>query len=847
MRIAIIISFLLIQVSVFSQSRLPFQNNEILPPQLHNSSYNDICDYLDTYFEENKIEYDEQGRIIDNNYLKYQRWKHNWHHRLTDGDFPTLEFEDGLIHEKIKLIKTHKPYKSDEVWKPRGPFKRSGLYWGMGRVMAIDFHPTDENTYWVGAAKGGIWKTEDGGQTYTSIGDQLPFNSVTNLVVDKEDPDHILITLGDRWGWWEYSIGIYQTFDGGENWEPTNFTFDLANQWTIFDMQASPVNSKKIYAASADGLYISNDGSNFDKIESIEFPEPSFSATYPRQIAFHPTDDNVAYVSWFSYWDNLSSIFRTEDGGETWTNVTDFDVQSRIFISLATTPVNPDKLVAKFDEDGRRFVRISNDKGNTWIDQPDHNEMDGNLIYLSPTIEDRIYSGYFYIWGSGDNGVTFNKISAWDINNVHVDQWYIRHNPLNNMLYWCNDGGVYSYEEESDVWTELNNTLAITQVYDMSVSQNVPEFMIMGSQDNGGARYNFFSDEWENTNGGDGMTNAMNPLDFKNFYSTYVLGQAMYRTRNSWFTVEEIQDNIPEGWKGEADWLSPFCLNPLEPEHLFAVSKNVYHSKDQGDTWQLLAEDILFGNNGRKIEVSPADGQTVVTIGSELISVSQDYGLSWREYDIPDNNNNITNIDLDPTDAGRMWATTGGFADGKKLYVSEDYGETWANLSYNLPNIPALCVLYDEVENKLYLGTEIGMYISDADEIKWEYMTNGLPFTQVNDLELQVDTRKLFAATYGRGIYELQLGDGAVTSTESLDTNENGTYYPNPSSDIVTINNNDDMINHVQIYNIHGKLVIEKHGAIKQINTDNLSTGIYTIFLFQKDDSTKSNKLVISR
>lgn len=126
-------------------------------------------------------------------------------------------------------------------------------------------------------------------------------------------------------------------------------------------------------------------------------------------------------------------------------------------------------------------------------------------------------------------------------------------------------------------------------------------------------------------------------------------------------------------------------------------------------------------------------------------------------------------------------------------------------------------------------------------------MTNGLPFTQVNDLELQVDTRKLFAATYGRGIYELQLGDGAVTSTESLDTNENGTYYPNPSSDIVTINNNDDMINHVQIYNIHGKLVIEKHGAIKQINTDNLSTGIYTIFLFQKDDSTKSNKLVISR
>ncbi len=829
--------------SLSSQKRLPFQSENILPVELRESSFQDIVTFLDAHFEGQTLEYDEEGRLIDNDYLKYRRWQHDWYYRLgPDGDFPDMELEDNIVKEKIKWSQrpVHKNFEND--WTAMGPFSRSGLYWGMGRVMAIDFHPTDAQTFYVGAAKGGIWVTNDGGQSYKSLGDDLPYNSVTNLLVNKNNPKHITISLGDRSGWWDYSIGIYHSFDGGKSWAPSNFTFDLSNEWTIFDMKAHPQNSDWILVASGDGVYKSEDGINFEKITFV-FPEPNFSSFYPVNIEFHPTNDSIAYLSWFSYWDDKGAIYRTLDKGNNWHRIEpDGSIENRTRITLATTPAAPDKLAAKYDINGERFLYTSEDKGETWQKRPRHDDMDGNILYMSPLNPDIIYSGYFYVWGSFDSGASFDKISAWDINNMHVDQWFIKHNPVNNLVYWCNDGGVYSFNEFTSKWTELNNTLAITQMYDISVAQDYPGVFTMGSQDNGGAQYNEVFGEWTNTNGGDGMTQAMNPNNFENFFTSYPLG-ILYRTTNSYLTNDQISDNMPAGYAGDADWLSPYCLNPLSPNEIYAASENLYYSEDQGDNWVLLKENIAFNQLVKKIEMSEADGQTLYCFGRQVLAVSKDKGVTWTDYTI--NNNNISNIELHPTDPGVIWVTQGGFSDGEKLYRSDNFGRGWNNLSGNLPNIPVRAVFYDDVENDLYVGTEMGVFYSDADNIDWVLMDNGLPFTQINEFELQKETRKLYIATYGRGMYEYQLPKTVSSSNDIITSKIN--VSPNPATDFFNIDFNTNNIKSVNIYDIKGQLVFTKNTSDKNLNvpTNQWASGVYMIQIQEEKGEPKALKIVV--
>lgn len=815
-------------LSNFAQEgHIPFlKKADLLPPSFSQASYAQITQRLDSIFAISKFVKDSEGRILDSDYIKYQRWKEYWYYRLDEGgNFPERKKEDALIDRKLKL--SHRPahQKNGDQWQAIGPFSRSGGYWGVGRVMAIAFHPTDPNTFFVGAAKGGIWKTTDGGASYVSIGDELPYNSVSNIIVDQKNPNTLIVSLGDRFGWWTESIGIYRTDDGGNTWNPTSLTFQLSDQVTVFDMKASPVSNNFIVAATAEGIYKSTDGQNFQKL-TVGLPGTSYGSKYPKQVVFHPADSNTLYVSWFDYWNTTGGIFKSTDAGATWQNVTRIGVPSSTTITLAVGHASPNKLYAKFGKADDYYIRYSDDAGASWNQNPSIPELDGHILYVSPRDDDKIYSGYFYIWDSQDQGASFTKIAAWDVDwDVHVDQWVITHNPLNNRMYWGNDGGVYSYDEPSDTWTELNNGLAITQMYGISIAQDISDMVLMGSQDNGGAQLK--SGVWTNTNGGDAMGNAVDPYDHNHFYTTYVNGIEIYKTTDGYQTQERIED-YPAGYKGNATWNTPISLSPQNPNHVWIATNDIYLSLDDGLSWTKKSNNLTSepGTKIRRIEVSPVDSNAVYAYADTKLYHSTNYGDNWRFRNV--RGGNISDLYLSPSDENELWISIGGYAASSKVLYSNNAGQTWQNITANLPNIPALSILYDEYADSLYLGTEIGVYSSSGTNINWKLMNNGLPLTQVTDLELQVQDRKLYASTYGRGAFELQLTTWATGLFEQAESRTCLDIYPNPNQGKIKIRDLKQETT-IQLLNINGQRILQKSllPGTHELVLDQLSPGLY--------------------
>jgi len=751
---------------IYSQGKLPFLN-KVERTDLAENSYAEIVEALDEYFEIGVVEATELEE--DGDKVKYLRWKHYWRDRLDEnGDFPSGKAIDEVIDLKKELAdRTSKNNMGD--WMSLGPFSRSGGYWGVGRTMAIDFHPTDSYTFFVGAAKGGIWKTMDGGRSYESLGDQLPYNAVT--------------------------------LDGGDTWAQTGLGFNLSQRVSVMDMKSHPLNSDFVLVATERGMYKSVDRENYNRV-TTGLPNVQSTSKFPRQIIFHPTDALTAYVAWWSYWDSGSGLYMTEDGGETWRKIYDEVLPQNTRITIAVTEMVPDKIVAKIVSPDEVSFIVSEDRGDNWVTTNPSGDIDGNILYISPSNPEYIYTGYFYIWGSDNNAQSFERIAAWDVNFVHVDQWDIQHNPADGTLYWCNDGGIYNHVESTGEWVERSNGLGITQMYDIAVSQTDPDMMIMGSQDNGGAYLD--GNFWRNTNGGDAMTNAIDRHNDDRFFTTYPLGLEIYRTMDGWNSTDRVEQFIDGPYVNEADWLSPICISPHNSTDVFAASKFLFHSTDNGDNWTNLGR-VSAVDPLRQIEISPADGNMICAISGNLFFTSEDYGATWSQSS-NDVGSGYTYFFLHPYDENVIWATKGGYSYNAKVFRSDDKGSTWTNISN--------------------LGTELGVYQSAADDISWQFMDNGLPLTPVTSMVIQESARKLRIGTYGRGAWEFQLSlPSSVSDVASVE--KCAAVSVVKDAGLVTF---DKSIISWALYNLSGQLIHQSTSA-EAWSYGHIADGIYVIIV----------------
>lgn len=721
----------------------------------------------DAYFEQKKltnpVNYREipnasGERNFDKEYHKYQRWVWFWEGRvMPDGSFPNLK----------EQYKEYKRFQNSSASKNLGPqwenitqtTSISG-YDGMGRTTCMAFHPTNADIFYVGAPNGGIWKTWDGGDNYIALGNDLPHSAIGNIVVDHQDPNTIYLGMGDNTGWWEYSLGVMKSTDGGDNWDFTDLTWTFNNGIALSKLVMDPTDNDVLLAGASNGIWRTEDGgASWSNVQSGYFSD----------ILYHPTNPSIVYAASYDYW-GTSEIYKSTDGGLNFAQTSNFGI-SQSDLWIAVTEADPDRLLVLFK--GNDELYTSTDAGQNFSFTGTAPAHDGLII--SQTNASKVWCGQLDVHRSNNGGASWTQISKWyddgsSLSVVHADTRNVAWNPLTpNDIWFCNDGGIYKMNQNSYQFTDKSNGLVIMQFYDLAVAQSDPDFVIGGTQDNGG-RQRISGTNWTNSNGGDAMVQAIDPTDADVFYTTYVNG-SLYRTTDRWNndTYTSISDNIPGQPSGK--WVTPYVIDPNSNTTLVAGYDEIYRSTNRGNSWTQLSTNLSGGDNFTALEVAPSNSNVIVAVEGNRVFVTNDLGSTWEtQYPPLSGGIEITDITFDPTNEDRFWITANGYVSSKKIYFTEDGGQSWTNYTTGLPNVPVGTILYEagSGNDALYCGTDIGVFYRNANMNEWIWWSVGMPNTVVTDIDIQYSAGIIRVSTYGRGIFERSLCD------DNLDTDNDG-------------------------------------------------------------------------
>lgn len=762
-------------------------------------NYFEICKQLDAYFAD-EYNADDDTECWDNQFVKYQRWKWWWRDRVqVDGSFPNLRAQ-WLDHQKHFVTAAAQNRDDQPVWKNEGPSKNPNSgYWGMGRTKHVAFHPNDPLTFFVGTPDGGIWKTSDGGQNWIPLGDGLPYLPVSVILINPQHPDTMYISLGDKGGWWNWNLGVYRSTDGGNTWAPTGLDWELSDENVIYNMVMSPADPQVIFAASNRGIRRTTDGGDtWVTLRTGEYTD----------IEFRPGDDSTLYAAHHNYW-GVSQVVKSTDGGDNWTQISDFQT-SQNDLRLAVSPLMTDWLGVHFSN-GKRFL-LSKDGGSTFADNAAP-EDDWGVFNFSATDSNIVYLCGVSMSRSLDQGATWEKITHWYDDGVHAevhaDAHDLVHSPHNpGELWYCNDGGLYRYDEPSQSWTDLSSGLAIAQFYRIAISEAGQLKIAAGSQDNGGWLRTPFG--WRHTNGGDAMCQIIDPTNNNIIFTEYYGGNDIYRSTTGYASDVNIADNIPGQPSG--DWVTPFILNPQNPATFIVAFEDVFRSFDRGDHFHKISENLTGAADLdlRDVAMSPSDTNFIVATRANRVYKTENGGQTWTSKTVS-TGEEITRIFIHPSNPDRMWVTKSGYVAGKKIFTTSNSWLSWQNISGNLPNVPINCILYDSTTNYLIVGTDIGVFYSDADQINWKPYGLGMPAVYVLDLKIRQATRKLYAGTHGRGIYSVDVETLVGTNNPTSRALE-ARVFPNPTRNVLLFKTEQGKIfdGEIEMFDAVGRQVLSK-------------------------------------
>ncbi len=715
----------------------------------NSNNYEEIVAQAEQYFQKkhpsislNKL---AEGEGRDGKYVKFMRWKQFWKDRLnsdgTLGDITAHRLTQAK--RNTHLEKNSNPY-TNIAWSNISYNDYITSQIGLGRTTSIAFHPTDPDIFYVGAAIGGVWRTTNGGQSYTAVGDNLPFMAVSSLVVAQNNPNTIYAAISDHVWYGPQGIGIYKSTNAGATWSPTALSFDFEDDIRIYWMIADENNPNRMFVATADGLYRTDDGfSTVIKLNSYNCFD----------VKIKPGDSNTIYLG-----TNYGQFYKSTNGGFTFTLVNSF-LPTSVYIAL--TPVNPDKVYLR----NGTTLHKSFDSGATF---PQSSGMiEGNeMIVFAPNSEDILLTGNVETHRTNNSGSFFYTTSDWlgnGLPQVHVDQRNIFTNPLqSDYAYYCNDGGVYRYSISTGAFENLSDGLMITQFYDIAVAQTDVDVISAGSQDNGNVYRNSFGvwDDYAPT--GDGMIQAVDPTNADLRYWEYQNG-SLYRWNGSYSW------NIsPPGKGGTGAWETPFRLDPNNPSRIIAGYNSVYESLNRGTSWSTISE-VLDGGNIEHIAIATTNSNRVYAVRGATLYVKDVANYVWTPRSMPAR---ISDIEVAPDDMNTIYVSVPGFSDGTKVLKSTDAGATWENISGTLPNISIGAIeIYKDKSGGLFIGTDAGVYYRDDELSDWlEY--GQLPHTRVEDIEIQYSAQLVRAATHGRGVLEAPISLVACHALSSDSDND---------------------------------------------------------------------------
>ncbi len=789
----------------------------------------------------------------DNLYHKYKRWEWYASQRLNGKNTYGNVLDAYAVYKQNNKPNTNNKQTRANVWKNISQLVSDGGYNGMGRTTGIAFSKTDTNTYYVSTPKGGLWKTTDGGTTYAALGDALPTLACGDVVISATNANTLYIALNDRYSWASYTIGTYKSIDGGATWTPTGKTYNYGDGVTIYDLQGDLINGDILVAAQSDGLWRTIDGgATWQKVLNKNC----------NNVITHATNSAIWYAASYDYW-GTSQVYKSIDNGATWQVLSNFSF-AKNWIQLGTTPADTNYLGIVCDYPDTTAYLHSNNAGST-ITVKNAYAPKCDAFTISAYNKNTIYFGQLDVNKSTDGGANFTRITKWYNNNidpeVHADQRAVAINPLNNKIYWCNDGGIYAYTEPNNNWKELCNGLLVTQFYRIAVSQHDSIFIIGGTQDNGGRQRTALGN-WASTNGGDAMEVAIVPNPDDIMFTTYVDGK-MYKSIDKWDqdTYREITPNTND----YGSWVTPYTLHPTAPGIMVAGYTDVYYSEDYGENWNKISTNLAGPSNDDNLDeiaIAPSNKEYIYTSNNLRIHYTKNKGTTWAIRNIANSGGDfekISSIEVHPKNENIVYFTRSGFDHNLQIMKSTDGAVSFKNISYNLPKLPANCMVIDAQSDSgnvdMYIGLEAGgvYYKKDKDTI-WQYYGNGLPNTEVTSLKIQYFTGKLFCGTYGRGIWETTIARPmvAVSNTAipaisklSMQALYNGSQVQVSITSAAAFMGNYTLVNMVGQTVAYGAIDVKTGSTTFALPVHGLSKGLYVLALQNKHGVVAVSKVAL--
>jgi photosystem II stability/assembly factor-like uncharacterized protein len=776
----------------------------------------------------------------------------------------------------------------------------SGVQWEFagptnigGRVVDLEFDPNNPSIIYAGFSTGGIFKSFDGGNTWLPTFDDQAVLTIGDIAIDPNNTNIIYVGTGEANGGHNNfpGGGVFKSTDAGSTWD----FLGLEGTTSIGRIVINPQNSDILYLASVGsyfapnperGIYKSTDaGLTWDHSlfvsDTTGFVDLIIDPNNPDRL-MATAWERVRRPNTSRLFGPSSGIYKTIDGGNNWNKITasqlpNPNIQNVGRIGLAIHENDPN-IVYSLCTDGSNIISLyrSNDFGISWINVDTDNELSSGTagfswyfgqVRVHPTNPNIVYVMDVAFMRSTDGG------NNWPIqygyggpSELHVDHHAMAFNPIDpNFIINGNDGGINISTNGGQTFSQPKNIPA-TQFYEIGLDFTNPEKLYGGTQDNGTNRTPDGSvDNWENIWGGDGFYVVVDYNDPNIIYAESQNGALVKSTDGgfSWdYALNGINDSEPTNWS------TPVVIDPNSSNILYYGTHSLYRTTNGAANWTKISPQLTDWVPGRRlgtittIAAAPTNSN-VIYVGTDdaHVWVSSNNGASWNDVSAGLPERWVTHVVVDPNNENIVYVTFSGLKwrdPQPHVYRSTNKGIDWVDISSNLPDAPVNAFAVDNnFSNRLYVGSDVGMYVSFDTGQNWEVLGEGLPILPIGDIKIHPVENFLVAGTYGRSMYKIDLNlvtdvkndQPQIVNRFSLSQN-----YPNPFNPATKISWQSPAGGHqiLKVYDITGKeiltLVDEFRSAGKhEINFDAslLSSGVYLYKLIAGNYSETKKMIVL--
>jgi len=686
-------------------------------------------------------------------------------------------------------------------WRQIGPFRG-------GRALAVSGVSGDPETYYFGAVAGGVWKTINGGLTWTPMSDKTGIMSVGAIAVAPSDSNVIYVGTGESClrGNISYGDGMYKSLDGGKNWTHIG----LEDTQHIAKIVVHPQNPDVVYVAALGhaygsndmrGVFRSNDGGK--TWQKILFKDNKTGAI---DLVFDPNNPHILFAALWEVqrtpWGMTSGgpgsgLYRSGDDGVTWKRLEGHGLPSGVLgrIGVSVSGADGNRVYAIIEAEKGGIYR-SEDAGESWkLINPDHRFTQRawyfHHIFADPKNAETVYVLNTGVSRSIDGGRTFESIRA-----PHGDNHGLWIDPKNpHWMIVANDGGASVSHDTGKSWTPENNQ-PTAQFYHVAADTALPYRVYGAQQDNSTVAIATRSDgfaidrpDWYDVGGGESGFVVPDPRD------PMVVYAGSYDGLITRFDKRNGQEQDISSWpvnpmgagaaelKHRFQWTAPILISPNDPSVLYHGGEAVFKTTDGGMSWTAISGDLTRNDKSKQqssggpltqdntsveyydtvfaLAESPVE-KGVIWAGTDdgLVHVTRDGGQHWTNVTAKEFGewSLVSIIDPSPHAAGSAYVAI----DRHKLddyrpyaFKTTDYGKSWTKITTGLPESSYLHVVREDPKRKglLFAGTENGIYISFDDGAHWQPLKLNLPTTPIHDLLVKNDD--LIVATHGRAFWIL--------------------------------------------------------------------------------------------